>query len=49
MYSTRVSFGYRALGLMEDADITWFWIGRTLSAIALLTSCNSIVADQRVR
>ena len=37
MYSTRVSPGYRALGLLEDADITWFWIGRTLSTVALLT------------
>ena len=49
MYSTRVSLGYRALGLLEDADITWFWIGRTLSTIAFLTSCNSIAADQRWR
>jgi hypothetical protein len=22
-----VSLGYRAVGLLEDEDITWFWIG----------------------
>jgi hypothetical protein len=27
IYSVRVSLGYRALGLREDALITWFWIG----------------------
>ena len=26
-YSARVTLGYRALGLWEDDDITWFWIG----------------------
>jgi hypothetical protein len=23
-----VTLGYRALGLLEDEEITWFWIGR---------------------
>jgi hypothetical protein len=27
MYSVRVSKGWRALGLLEDDLITWFWIG----------------------
>ena len=27
IYSARVTLGYRALGLLEDEDITWFWIG----------------------
>ncbi len=27
IYSVRVTLGYRALGLLEDYDITWFWIG----------------------
>jgi hypothetical protein len=27
VYSARVSLGYRAVGLFEDEDITWFWIG----------------------
>jgi hypothetical protein len=27
IYSVRVTLGYRALGLLEDEDITWFWIG----------------------
>ena len=27
IYSARVTLGYRALGLLEDGDITWFWIG----------------------
>jgi len=26
-YSVRVTLGYRALGLLEDEEITWFWIG----------------------
>ena len=27
IYSVRVTLGYRALGLLEDAEVTWFWIG----------------------
>jgi len=27
IYSVRVTLGYRALGLLDDDEITWFWIG----------------------
>ena len=27
LYSVRVGIGWRALGLLEDNTITWFWIG----------------------
>ena len=27
IYSARVTLGYRALGLLEHEEITWFWIG----------------------
>jgi hypothetical protein len=27
IYSARVTRGYRALGLLEDDEIAWFWIG----------------------
>ncbi len=27
IYSVRVSRGYRALGVREGDEITWFWIG----------------------
>ena len=27
IYSVRVTLGYRALGLLDDGEITWFWIG----------------------
>ncbi|MFT3879841.1 MAG: hypothetical protein QM703_09295 [Gemmatales bacterium] len=27
IYSIRVGKGWRALGLMDDNSITWFWIG----------------------
>lgn len=27
IYSARVTLGYRALGLLEDGEIAWFWIG----------------------
>jgi len=27
IYSVRVTLGYRALGLLEDEEIVWFWIG----------------------
>ena len=27
IYSARVTLGYRAIGLLEDDEITWFWIG----------------------
>lgn len=27
IYSARLSLGYRAVGLLERDEITWFWIG----------------------
>lgn len=27
VFSVRISAGYRALGVMEQNDIIWFWIG----------------------
>ena len=27
VYSVRIALGYRALGLLEGGEITWFWIG----------------------
>ena len=27
IYSVRVTLGYRAVGLLENDNITWFWIG----------------------
>jgi hypothetical protein len=27
LYSVRIGLGWRALGLVEDDSITWFWIG----------------------
>jgi hypothetical protein len=27
LYSVRIGRGWRALGLMEDDTVTWFWIG----------------------
>ena len=27
VYSARISAGYRALGVMDQSDIIWFWIG----------------------
>ena len=27
IYSARVSYGYRALGVLDQGDIIWFWIG----------------------
>jgi hypothetical protein len=27
IYSVRVTIGYRAVGLLENDEITWFWIG----------------------
>lgn len=40
IYSVRVTLGYRAVGLLEDEEITWFWIG-TLSMTAFLSGCSS--------
>lgn len=28
IYSVRVGTGYRALGLLEEETMVWFWIGR---------------------
>jgi hypothetical protein len=38
VYSARVSLGYRAVGLLEDEDITWFWIGSHAQYDRLLKS-----------
>ena len=27
IYSVRIGLNYRALGILEDNTITWFWIG----------------------
>jgi len=27
VYSVRVSIEYRALGVLDDGDMVWFWIG----------------------
>ena len=27
VYSVRVSMGYRALGVLSQGDMVWFWIG----------------------
>jgi hypothetical protein len=27
LYSVRIGLGWRALGLLEDDTVTWFWIG----------------------
>lgn len=27
IYSARVSLGYRALGVLTDDEIIWFWVG----------------------
>ena len=27
LYSIRIGLGYRALGLLKEETITWFWIG----------------------
>ncbi len=27
LYSVRIGLGWRALGLLENGTITWFWIG----------------------
>ena len=27
IYSVRVTLGYRAVGLVEEDGVTWFWIG----------------------
>lgn len=27
IYSIRISHGYRALGLLEDDAVIWFWVG----------------------
>jgi hypothetical protein len=27
IYSVRIGIGYRALGILEEGQVTWFWIG----------------------
>ncbi|HEX6904037.1 MAG TPA: hypothetical protein VF789_30280 [Thermoanaerobaculia bacterium] len=36
LYSVRVGLGWRALGLLEDDTITWFWIGSHADYDALI-------------
>ena len=28
IHSVRVTLGYRALGLLDDEELAWFWIGK---------------------
>ena len=37
IYAVRVTLGYRALGLLENDEITWFWIGSHAEHDRLLT------------
>jgi hypothetical protein len=27
IWSVRITLGYRALGILEDDTVTWFWVG----------------------
>ena len=36
IYSVRIGIGYRALGLRDDSDVHWFWIGTHSEYDALL-------------
>jgi len=27
VWSVRITLGYRALGILEDDTVTWFWVG----------------------
>ena len=38
IYLVRVALGYRAVGLLEGDDITWFWIGAHADYDRLLAS-----------
>lgn len=38
IYAVRVTLAYRALGLLEDDEITWFWIGSHAEYDRLLKS-----------
>ncbi len=38
IYSVRVTLGYRALGLLEDEEVTWFWLGTHAEYDRLLES-----------
>ena len=37
VYSVRISRGYRALGLLEDETIAWFWVGSHAAYDKILT------------
>ena len=38
IYSVRVTLGYRALGLLDDDEVTWLWIGTHAEYDRLLES-----------
>ena len=38
LYSVRITSGYRALGLWEGDEITWFWVGTHAEYDRLLRS-----------
>lgn len=39
IYSIRVGKGWRALGLMDDESITWFWIGSHAEYDLMIANC----------
>jgi hypothetical protein len=38
IYSARVTLAYRALGLLDNDEVTWFWIGSHTEYDRLLNS-----------
>ncbi|MGC2657999.1 MAG: hypothetical protein WA324_08470 [Bryobacteraceae bacterium] len=38
VYSVRITLGYRALGLLNSGEVTWFWIGTHAGYDRLLDS-----------
>ena len=38
VYSVRITLGYRALGLLEGDEVTWFWIGTHAEYDRVLTN-----------
>ena len=41
VYSVRVSHGYRALGLLDGNEVTWFWVGSHTEYDRLLKKLQS--------
>lgn len=47
VYSVRITVAYRAVGILENDEVTWFWIGHHAEYERLISNLYLFVSAQR--